>query len=169
MKNGITTTMPCSRNLQIISSPSRPKRQNKQLLEETSFHLHTICERIITPNYCRTGCPKLDLTVPAQVLNRTASIILFSFPCHLRRFCSPEYAQEIAQTIDKEKCGRADVSPSQSIPRANIRKCSPAHPHVRGVDMTDVGNGQGNHVITHYLGLRARMQHGYPNEEKEGI
>lgn len=70
----------------------------------------------------------------------TASRILFSLPYHPGRFRSPKYPREIGQTIDKEKCGRANVSPGKSIPRTNVRKGSPAHPQVRGVDMADVSD-----------------------------
>lgn len=60
----------------------------------------------------------------------------------LRRLRITKNAQEISDPIDEQEHRDPDVTPGQSVPCRNVRKCVPAHRQVRGVDMTNVGDGQ---------------------------
>lgn len=69
--------------------------------------------------------------------------------------------------VDEQKPGRADVSPRQRIPGPDVNERVPAHRQIRGVDVTDVGDGEADKVVTDYLGFGGGVEHAHADEEHE--
>lgn len=69
------------------------------------------------------------------------------------RFCWPEQTGQICNTVNENKRCDANISPRQGVPGTDVRKGFPAHSQIRGIDVTNIGNGQTNHVVADDFGF----------------